>query len=110
MERYEALVVVSILEFGMIYSTLNMNRNRNNGYKMAYQKGYKLKGQKKHMSTITAMLVYKQTMLPYLEYCYFLMDSYCKRKKPNCRNYSIKHRIVHNTQNIREVELKVRKK
>ena len=59
---------------------LNMTKHLNNGYKMAYQKIFKLKKLRKQMSTQTALLVYKQTILPYFEYCDFLLDS-CTKKE-----------------------------
>ena len=40
-----------------------MDKHLNNGYKMAYQKVFKLEKLRKQMGTNTAMLVYKQTIL-----------------------------------------------
>ena len=43
---------------------------------MAYQKVFKLKKLRKQLSTSTALLVYKQTILPYFEYCDFLYKNH----------------------------------
>ena len=59
---------------------LSMNKHLNNGYKMAYENVLKLKKLRKQMSMATAMLVYKQTILPYFEHCDFLIDSCCKKQ------------------------------
>ena len=75
------------------------------------------------MSTATAMLVYKQTILPYVEYyCGFIIDSCSKREldKLEKLQYSAL-RMVHKIRNPRDIsrvdlslsglkELKVRRK
>ena len=44
---------------------LNMYQHQNNGYRMAYQKIFKLKKIRKQLSAETALLVYTQTIIPY---------------------------------------------
>ena len=85
-------------------NTLNMNKHLNNGYKMAYQKVYKLKKLRKQMNTATSMLVYKQTILPYFEYCDFLIDSCCKKEKDKLEKLQYRAlRIIHGIQNVRDI-------
>ena len=104
-------------------NSLNMNKHLNNGYKMAYQKVFKLKKLRKQLSTSTALLVYKQTILPYFEYCDFLIDSCCKKEIDKLDKLQYRAlRIVHNIRNPRDIartdllalsnmkELKVRRK
>ena len=106
-----------------IDSSLSMTKHLNNGYKMAYQKVFKLKKLRKQMSAATAMLVYKQTILPYFEYCDFLIDSCCKKELDKMEKLQYRAlRIVHKIRNPRDIsrvdllnlsgmkELKVRRK
>ena len=58
-----------------------MDKHLNNGYKMVYQKVFKLKKLRKQNSTNTAMLVYKLTILPFFEYRNFLINACCQRKQ-----------------------------
>ena len=79
-----------------------MTKHLNNGYKMAYQKVFKLKKLRKQMSAATAMLVYKQTILPYFEYCDFLIDSCCKKELDKMEKLQYRAlRIVHKIRNPR---------
>ena len=56
------------------------------------------------MSTNTAMLVCKQTILPYFEYCDFLIDACSKRKQDKIEKLQYQAlRIVHKIRNPREV-------
>ena len=81
-----------------------MDKHLNNGYKMAYQKVFKLKKLRKQMSTNTAMLVYKQTILPYFEYCDFLIDACSKREQDKIEKLQYRAlRIIHKIRNPREV-------
>ena len=85
-------------------SSLSMDKHLNNGYKMAYQKVFKLKKLRKQMSTNTAMLVYKQTILPYFEYCDFLIDACSKREQDKIEKLQYRAlRIIHKIRNPREV-------
>ena len=85
-------------------SSLSMDTHLNNGYKMAYQKVFKLKMLRKQMSTNTAMLVYKQTILPYFEYCDFLIDACSKREQDKIKKLQYRAlRIIHKIRNPREV-------
>ena len=106
-----------------IDSSLSMTKHLNNGYKMAYQKVFKLKKLRKQMSAATAILVYKQTILPYFEYCDFLIDSCCKKELDKMEKLQYRAlRIVHKIRNPRDIsrvdllnlsgmkELKVRRK
>ena len=69
------------------------------------------------------MLVYKQTILPYFEYCDFLIDSCCKKELDKMEKLQYRAlRIVHKIRNPRDIsrvdllnlsgmkELKVRRK
>ena len=81
-----------------------MDTHLNNGYKMAYQKVFKLKKLRKQMSTNTAMLVYKQTILPYFEYCDFLIVACSKREQDKIEKLQYRAlRIIHKIRNPREV-------
>ena len=85
-------------------SSLSMDKHLNNGNKMAYQKVFKLKKLRKQMSTNTAMLVYKQTILPYFEYCDFLIDACSKREQDKIEKLQYRAlRIIHKMRNPREV-------
>ena len=57
------------------------------------------------MSTATAMLVYKQTYLPYFEYCDFLIDSCSKKEldKLEKLQYCALLRIVHKIRDPRDI-------
>ena len=64
------------------------------------------------MSTATAMLAYKQMILPYFEYCDFLIDSCSKKEldkleKLKCCALRIVHKI-RNPRDISRVEDKIR--
>ena len=81
-----------------------MTKHLNNGYKMAYQKVFKLKKLRKQMSAATAMLVYKQTILPYFEYCDFLIDSCCEKELDKMEKLQYRAlRIVHKIRNPRDI-------
>ena len=85
-------------------SSLSMDKHLNDGYKMAYQKVFKLKKLRKQMSTNTAMLVYEQTILPYFEYCDFLIDACSKREQDKIEKLQYRAlRIIHKIRNPREV-------
>ena len=56
------------------------------------------------MSTRTAMLVYKQTILPYSEYCDFLIDACSKREQEKIEKLQYQAlRIIHKIRNPREL-------
>ena len=58
------------------------------------------------MSTATAMLVYKQTILPYFEYCDFLIDSCCKKELDKMEKLQYRAlRIIRNPRDISRVDL-----
>ena len=56
-----------------------MSKHLNAGYKIASQKVFKLVKLRKQQSTQTELWIYKQTILPYLEYCDFLPGACLKR-------------------------------
>ena len=85
-------------------SSLSMTKHLNNGYKIAYQKVFEVKKLRKQMSTATAMLVYKQTILPYFEYCDFLIDSCCKKELDKMEKLQYRAlRIIHKIRNPRDI-------
>ena len=55
------------------------------------------------MSTNTAMLVHKQTILPYFEYCNFLLDVCCKREQDKIEKLQYRALRIHKIRNPREV-------
>ena len=61
-----------------ITSDLNMNPYVNNVYKKANYKVYMFSKIRKYITRYAAIMIYKQTILPYMDYCSFVMDSACQ--------------------------------
>ena len=60
-----------------IASDLNMNEYVNNAYKRANNKVYMFSKMRKYITTYASIMIYKQTILPFMDYSGFLMDSAC---------------------------------
>ena len=85
-------------------NSLDMNRHLNNGYKMAYQKVFKLEKAENADEHCHSNASYKQTILPYFEYCDFLIDSCSKKELDKLEKLQyIPFRIVHKIRNPRDI-------
>ena len=84
-----------------ITSNLDMNNYVHNVYKKANYKVYMFSKIRKYITKFAAIMIYKQTILPYMDYCSFVMDSACQ--------YSLSKLDKIQKRSIRLIEYKTRK-